>query len=86
MNTNKKAILGMLVAMVMSLGVMGGMNQKKETLEPNLAIAVCVILSDTEMSTGQQIGTAAYSAYVSGAIGVMVGGVVGAVCGAVYGF
>jgi len=28
MKTNKKAILGMLVAMVMSLGVMGGMNAK----------------------------------------------------------
>jgi len=28
MKTNKKAILGMLVAMVMSLGVMGGMSAK----------------------------------------------------------
>jgi hypothetical protein len=29
MKTNKKAILGMLVAMIMSLGVMNGINSKK---------------------------------------------------------
>ena len=43
MKTNKKAILGMLVAMVMSMGVMQGVNANKQSVDSNLQQAAAVI-------------------------------------------
>jgi hypothetical protein len=42
MKVNKKAILGMLVAMVMSLGVMGGLQNKQSSNDSNLQQIACV--------------------------------------------
>ena len=81
MKTNKKAILGMLVAMVMSLGVMGGMNNKKEVSETNLiwGIGSAIITSqeDTTDSLAGSILLNCYGAVVSAGAGAMYGSLCG---------
>jgi hypothetical protein len=52
MKTNKKAILGMLVAMVMSLGVMGGINIKSN--DSNLQ-QYCVLVSEYHPGTREML-------------------------------
>ncbi|MDR0604222.1 MAG: hypothetical protein LBG80_07985 [Bacteroidales bacterium] len=61
---NKKAILAMLVAMVMSLGMMGGING--ESQDSNLqqyATASFIIASKSESTLGKTVGTAVGSAF-----------------------
>lgn len=76
MRTNKKAILGMLVAIVMSLGVMNGINNKKEVQEANLMWSYMGAFG-SEMSPGENF---AYGAY-----GTIMGSVMGAAYGAAFG-
>ena len=84
MKTNKKSILGMLVAMVISLSMMGGMNNIKKTSEPNLFVS-CVCISNTELTQSQQYGGAVYSALAGFIYGIPFGGIPGALVGGAVG-
>ena len=91
MKTNKIAILGMLVAMIMSLGVMKGVNYKKNIPETNLVWVLGSAFATHELDStegeillglyGVCISAAAgamYGSLFSPGIGTLVGGIVGA--------
>jgi hypothetical protein len=92
MKANKKAILGMLVTMVMSLGVMSGINSKNSQQDTNL-IAVgatyCYNKQHPDMTPeqGAALGFLGveFSTMASLAIGFCWGGPAGIVAGVVVG-
>jgi FtsH-binding integral membrane protein len=55
MKTNKKAILGMLVAMIMSLGVMQGISVQKQSEDANLQQAWTVACYTSEAGLADQL-------------------------------
>jgi hypothetical protein len=81
MKTNKKAILGMLVAMIMSLGVMGGINSK--TNDSNLQLISMGCASNAMVSEGSEsvgwttgslvFGSLASQFYTSGIVSAATG-------------
>jgi hypothetical protein len=73
---NKKAILAMLVAMVMSLGMMGGINGESYDSNVQQAAAVCYIAaSNSESTTGSITGYVASGLAAGvGAYGIELGG------------
>lgn len=76
MKNNKKAILGMLVAMVMSLGVIGGVNNAKETPEPTFLIS---LTADSQYDG--HWGVTFYSGLAGFMFGCAIGGPVGGAVG-----
>ncbi|MDR0891979.1 MAG: hypothetical protein LBN24_05145 [Mediterranea sp.] len=68
MKTNKKAILGMLVAMVMSLGIMGGMNTKNNDANLQQATVVMTYQIGTGRYTGQEGGVMAVGTAILGGV------------------
>lgn len=92
MKTNKKAVLGMLTAIVISLGVMGSINQnkvKKDTSFMQVSLSCGYNANNSENSMGSRVingsisgmaATAASAFYVAGF--TSVGSVVGAPIGA----
>jgi hypothetical protein len=66
MKTNKKAILGMLVAMVMSLGVMGGISDSNQK-DFNIQQATLVL---TYASAAGEMGGEVYSNQQKGGMAV----------------
>jgi hypothetical protein len=77
MKTNKKAILGMLVAMIMSLGVLQGINLNKQsenaTLQQVGAISYGISSSTEGFWSGfaYGIGTSATGVGVAGAFAIL---------------
>ncbi|MDR1624621.1 MAG: hypothetical protein LBS04_06580 [Tannerellaceae bacterium] len=76
MMTNKKAILGMLVAMVMSLGVLQGMGVQKKSESVNLQQAWTIACYESEASLGHQLVGCAVTAGIGFAYGNVAGFVV----------
>jgi FtsH-binding integral membrane protein len=72
---NKKAILGMLVAMIMSLGVLQGMGVQKQSESANLQQAWTVACYQSEASLSHQV----MGCIVSAGIGFAFGNVAGLV-------
>ena len=66
MLVNKKAIFGLLVAMVLSLGTMGGIN-KKEVQETNLYWLACTtfFIDTSEASDGAEFALGAMGCLMS---------------------
>ena len=79
MKTNKKAILGMLVAMIMSLGVMNGINNQKDSSETYLAWCALTAFSPT---ASENTPTENFAA---GAMGCVLSAATGAIYGAAFG-
>ena len=78
MITNKKAILGMLVAMVMSLGVMSGINKNSSDSNVQQVGAVCAYISgETEGGVSSALSYAADWCGAASA-GAAAGGVIAA--------
>jgi hypothetical protein len=72
MKVNKKAILAMLVTMIMSLGMMGGINGNSHDSNLQQAAAVCnYAASNNESSLAQVVG------YTAAGLASGVGGYVG---------
>jgi hypothetical protein len=72
MKTNKKAILGMLVAMIMSLGVMQGIKTKSnDSSLQQIGVGAAYVVGETEGGT-----SSAWSALSDWCIGVSSGGAV----------
>lgn len=88
MKTNKKAILGMLVAMVMSLGVMNGIDYRKDVSDMNLIWGVTSVMAtssaDVESYTGS-ILLNCYGALISAGYGALYGSLYGPGVGTVVG-
>jgi hypothetical protein len=89
MKTNKKAILGMLVAMILSLGMMRGISTTKDK---DANVNLCGIAggcmsvhAGSEGSLGWAMAFSAYSNVALTAGGYMIGcgGPVGWVCGGI---
>lgn len=74
MKVNKKAILGMLVAMVMSLGIMGSFNKKTEDNNSNLQQLTAYALHKTATSETNG-GTTAWGIIATAGVGVTKVGV-----------
>jgi hypothetical protein len=87
MKTSKKAILGMLVAIVMSLGVMGRIDSKKEVPDMNLIWGVGSVLatSEAENTTSGSIMLNCYGALISAGYGALYGSLYGPGVGTVVG-
>ncbi|GHT21766.1 hypothetical protein FACS189430_02390 [Bacteroidia bacterium] len=92
MLVNKKAVLGMLVAIVMSLGVMGGISQSKAAQDVNLvAVGATYYYQTTHPEMTAEQGAAAgflgveFSTMASVAIGFCWGGPAGIAAGIVVG-
>ena len=85
---NKKAILGMLVSMVLSLGVMNGINHQKEVPETNLiwGIGSAIATSDSEGSLAGSILLNCYGAVISAGTGALYGSLFGPGIGTAVGF
>jgi hypothetical protein len=69
MKTNKKAVLGMLVAMVMSLGVMMGINQKSNDSnlqQVGLGCAIGAHYTEGGLSAGLSYGAGVCGGTASG--------------------
>lgn len=84
---NKKAILGMLVAMIMSLGVMNGIDNRKDVSDMNLiwGVGTALATSGTEVSVAGSIGLNCYGALISAGYGAMYGSLYGPGVGTVVG-
>jgi len=70
---NKKALTGMLVAMVMSLGVMNGISNKKETQDTTLQLCAAAAYyepADHELSFGETVAIAGYTGFLSSGVGL----------------
>jgi len=75
MKSNKKAILGMLVAMIMSLGVMGGINNQSNDYDMQYLSAVAFNQStQTEDNLSQAISLTAASTYGGMGGHLLIGG------------
>jgi hypothetical protein len=92
MKTNKKAILGMLVAMVMSLGVMNGINDN--SIEPRTTqqwgLLSYMYADQAESTAGEVVGQTLGAAFTGAAGGIILagfaaGGVPGIALGVSYG-
>jgi len=72
MKTNKKAILGMLVAMVMSLGVMQGINTQKQNGDINIqqCFGLLGAMSTAESTVGERVGYHVTTTIISGIVGI----------------
>lgn len=68
---NKKAILGMLVAMVMSLGVMGAINGKKN--DSNLTNLSALVWNESKYYTGVNQSVLQGTSIFTGGVGVEMG-------------
>ena len=73
MKTNKKAIAGMLVAMVLSLGVIQGVNVQKQGGDTDLQQVWTVACYSTEASLGHQLMGCVVSSGAAWAFGPWVG-------------
>ena len=82
MKTNKKAILGMLVAMLMSLGVMNGINNQSTVKEANLCFAAMQAYGGGCMTSSESFAAGAFGAVMSS----MTGAIYGAAFGGPVGF
>jgi hypothetical protein len=78
---NKKAILAMLVAMIMSLGVMNGIDSRKEVSDMNLIWGVSSALATSsagvESSITGSIVLNCYGALISAGYGALYGSLYG---------
>lgn len=84
MKTNKKALMGMLVAMVMSLGVVEGIDKKAgDTNVQQLGAACSLAAVCTEGATSKDLAVCGAALTVTSEIGRWVPGgqTVAAVCG-----
>jgi hypothetical protein len=77
MKINKKAILGMLVAIVMSLGMMNGINHQKESSETNLIWVALTTYNGTQMTTSETFATGVYGCVMSSMMGALYGAAFG---------
>jgi hypothetical protein len=67
MRTSKKAILGMLVAMVLSLGLMGGIsNQSNDSNLQQVSLGCAWIAAETEIGAGARAAWAKASNITEG--------------------
>ena len=90
MKTNKKAIFGMLVAMVMSLGMMGGINSKTNDVSTQQWAAISYYCgNNSEGTAGQVVGKALGGCFNGAAAGIVMAGIatggVGLVAGLAWG-
>jgi FtsH-binding integral membrane protein len=76
MKTNKKAILGMLVTMILSLGVMQGMSVQKQSEDANLQQAWTVACYTSEAGLADQLVGCVVSAGIGAALGGPAGFIV----------
>lgn len=74
MKANKKAILGMLVAMIMSLGIMGGFNAttiEKDDITLSSQQAWGLMMNRSEMTIGEADAALIYGTALSTSIGII---------------
>ncbi len=69
MKTNKKAILGMLVAIVMSLGVMQGISAKQQDVNLQQCAGLMSIYNMKEATKAQQVGWLGTTTVISTVVG-----------------
>lgn len=77
METNKKAILGLLVSMVISLGIMSGINDKKDVQGTNLVWAYMGAYGGEEMTPNENFAYGAYGTVMSSVMGAAYGAAFG---------
>jgi hypothetical protein len=89
MKTKKKVILGMLIVMIMSLGIMNSINNKRETADTNLIWGVGTALATKDVQkvpTNFSVAMSIYGCFVSGVAGAMYGSLFGPGVGSAVGF
>lgn len=89
MKTNKKAIFGMLVAMIMSLGIMNSANNMGKSNVEQWAALSFYCGNHAEGTVGQAVGKTLGATFGSAAVGIVSAGVatggVGLVAGLAWG-